>query len=334
MAPRLFHTHTGDYSGGLRRPEDLRGGRAHLGRLRGHEFYVSFDEIGADDFLQGLRAERNGLVASHFLTSDRTDSRTGELGRAVRQRLREVDSEAEEKLRQQLEQLPSREPGVVIPISCRARPGFPVHALYLVLLGEDDAKDAREKALTKGLTKTFRQAGVDGIDNLVIPALGIDGKSGELPFLEFLASTFAATPEGGAPRAAYLSWYPNWPTKALEAAGRAIEDLHGPTFSFAYGVSDKLEHPVLRVYCIALAACLFCVSRVAQLNAKRFLVISTSYLGAATGTWWLVSLLTTGRSADFTFAAQCIMLLVAAVAFRWTVHYDASKEVPKKGAGR
>lgn len=321
-SPRLFHT--SQSAENLSVKELLDRERIHLGRLRGHEIHVSFDEIASDDFLEGFRGERNGLVVTHFLTSDRKDSRYGLLGRVIRRRLHETDREAEQHFIQMIEQMPGREPGEAkrLKLERAITEGFPVSVIYVVILQEDGTGTARAGTLRRAMEQTFEFAAEDRLDNLVVPALGIDESADDLPFHDFLKSTFAATPEGVFPRNIFLSWYPRWKEETIEAATRALGDLRAPTFSQEESLAEKLQSPVLRLACIALGLCLLSSSFAVELNWRRFLIISCSFLGAFAALWGLVGFLTTGRSVDLTFVVRMVMTLVAAVSFRWTVTWD------------
>lgn len=321
-SPRLFHTNQSAEA--LSVKEFLDRERIHLGRLRGHEIHVSFDEIASEAFLEGVRGERNGLVVTHFLTSDRKDSRYGLLGRAMRRRLHETDREAEQRFIQLIEQTPGREPGETkrLKLDKAITEGFPVSAIYVVILQEDGTGSARAGALRRAMEQTFEFAAEDRLDNLVVPALGIDESASDLPFHDFLKSTFAATPEGVFPRNVFLSWYPRWKEETIEAATRALGDLRVPTFSHEENLAEKLQSPLLRLACIALALCLLSSSFAVELTWRRFLIISGSFLGAFAGLWGLAGFLTTGQGVDLTFGVRVAMALVAAVSFRWTVTWD------------
>ncbi len=295
----------------------------HLGRWQGHEMYVSADEISDHDFLTGLKGMTNGLVVSHFLTNDGRDSRLGLLTRKVRQRLHQDNPEFEQRFIQLLEASTGHKPGHAFSLNLKdSDSAFPISALYIVILSENNADRARAIALENGLKETYKLASMDKIDNLIIPAIGIDEQASNLPFAQFFDAVFDTLPPAHYPTNIFLSWYPGWLPGTIVAATRALKAKQNMIFSNQWDLAQRLQNPAFRIACIALALCLLSSSLTIKLDLIKFLIISSSFLGFFYGLWSLIGFFSSSLNPIVTFWIRVVLVLITSICYRWIVKWN------------
>jgi len=320
-APYIFQTQISDVE--LSVQGGIDNNTKYLGRLNSHQIYVSSDEIAQPDFLAEFKSMQNAIVITHFLTIDGRATRSGLLGRAVRSRLSQSYPEAERRFIQLQEGSSGYKPGHVFPLQIEDHnDAFPVTAIYIVMLTENAKENPRATALMTGLREVYALASAAEINNLIVPALGIDEQASHLPFPQFLDAALDVLPSSRYPENLYLSWYPRWATKTLTAANRALSAKHITSFSAQSNLAARLESPILRLACIALALCLLSTSLALTLNWLKFIIICTSFLGVFAGLWGLMGFLASDLNRDITFWLRVVSIMIGAIVFRWTVHWD------------
>jgi hypothetical protein len=303
------------------------------GSYRGHSVFVSLDAIQDSEFLNYVTSAPTALV----IAIDHDSAANGVWGGLTRAVLAKLDSISPSNAEVLREIIPGAEPtygralSEHLHIPADQRHKFPVDYLYVMgmkIIGTNDLQSRQQRSdiLARALQAVMAQADRDGVENLVIPSVGVDPRDPTtLQYSDFYPVAMSAVGTTRFPGNIYFTLY----RKDLALYRKDlphIDPIHvlQQSWSDACSASEKLPFLVredIRLALLALFVCLVVCSKYVPISLKNFLIIAVGFLAAVFG----MSSIEQPMIGDWPAAAQLfahiVVLLAVAVLFpflpRW-----------------
>jgi len=290
-----------------------------LGTFRGHRVYVAIDSLLSGRSMHYLSGSSNALAISHFMSSAAPAPKAGVLGQALLAKLANASPADGNRLRDALAQVGDRDAGHIIElrlnISRAEYRQFPIDYVFILLLDEGPSSDSRT-VIAKGIGAILRLTRRRQVHTLLVPCLGYNWEDkNSIDFDAIFEPLLESVPRGGAPRDLYVSLYSGWPTHVLEEAVRLLNTAWERKVLSAPRPVPSLYRGERRVTFAGLAVCLAASALAAPITVRNFLIITTSFLGAALLSRKLTTFLTRGYSPTFRFWISVAVLAAVAILF-------------------
>jgi hypothetical protein len=198
-----------------------------LGTLKSHHIFITADDLSDQTFPSFLPTGSTTVVLSAFIEASPEHSGIyGALIHGVLDRLKQDSPDDYQRLSQELDGVKSFSPGQVLNYTLQlnrsAQMKIRLNNISIIAFNYGDQK---LEEITKGLKNAITHERFSGVNNIIIPPLGVNWTNNSITHLsltDFFNTLFEALPDDGRGINIYISLYRAWPTMELEDATRAL----------------------------------------------------------------------------------------------------------------
>ena len=303
----------------------------YLGRYKGHEIFVSFDDLSQDNALQALPHDVEhglGLVIGHYLVHQGVASQTGATGRSVRNLLKRRSPRLAERFQNFLEETANFSPGTALTFSVHegqegACQECEIQSVFVILVQPIDAQETVQEELAEGFQQAFASADQLQLGSLLVTTIALDPRYDRSILPEdFFKALFGSIQQGNYPQQVYLGFYKRWPNDFVEKITTALNRVWHEEAVGDGGFSEGLYRFDFRLSMVLLSLCLFVCSTKTSLSLKNTLIISIAYLGIVLGGFPILKPFVSGLDPGIELVAMVVVQLILAVGFPYIVRWD------------
>lgn len=303
----------------------------YLGRYKGHEIFVSFDDLSNDDALEVFSHDtkhRLGLVIGHYLTHQGVASQTGATGRSVRNLLNRRSPRLGERFQDFLEEAANFSPGTALSFAVDeghegACQECTIQNVFVILVQPIDDQETVKEQMSEGLQQTFASAEQLQLGSILVTTIALDPTYDRSILPEdFFNVLFGSIEQGNYPQRVYLGFYKRWPNDFVKKITTALNRVWHEQAGEDSGFSSGLYRFDFRLSMVLLSLCLLVCSTKTSLSLKNVIIISGAYLGIVFGGFPIFKPFLADFDPDIELAAMVIIQIILAVGFPYIVQWD------------
>lgn len=314
----------------------------YLGRYKGHEIFVSFDDLSNDDALEVFPHDvkhRLGLVIGHYLTHQGVASQPGATGRSVHNLLKRRSSRLGERFQDFLKETANSPPGTALTFSVDegqegACQECKIQNVFVILVQPIYDQETVKEEMSRGLQQAFASADQLQLGSLLVTTISLDPRYDRSILPEdFFNVLFGSIEQGNYPQRIYLGFYKRWPNDFVKKITTALNRVWHEEAAGDSDFSVGLYRFDFRLSLVLLSLCLLVCSTKTSLSLKNAIIISGAYLGIVLGGFPIFKPFLSGFGPDIELVAMVVVQLVLAVGFPYIVQWDPRGLFSRKVGG-